>query len=414
MKEKSGAWVKTLVLILSINLFVCGDIVECTESVSKFLNSLSGDEIIYIINPCNNPEFKKGTPFGTLAQYEKEDEYYESFNECFKNIVIFRIDFEMDKNEKKIKKFFSSLRNRDKSYTFRNPCDLDLPEKITEILIEGIEQISEKKNKFAYLAIKNEDEKYIKETFYVITQSTYLKNIINDIESSIDEVFKDGEYISYNFCFLNTKPFQFDNNTFTKAYNIKRIDNLDITHNNESGNENEEDQKPYQFGNILNDPYNIENENSSIISNNERIGNNLDISNNGSDDKNKAQNKFQIGNNILNNVNIKSNNNSNIINNNERIDNHKAINNENNDKNEEAKKPFEYCYKLEAISCTREPFEYIYPSLLLTHKITPCKKNNSIEYFEIRCEYKNKKKEENNANNINNNNLTSENLPAGE
>ena len=338
----------------------------------------------------------------------------------------------MDKNEKKIKKFFSSLPNRDKSYTFtdphnhdvpnrdksytfRNPYDLDVPKTIKKILIEGIKQISEEKNKFAHLAIKNEDEKHIKKSFYVITPSTYLKNIINDIEFSINEVFKDGEYISYSFCFLNTEPFQFDNDTFTKAYNIKRIDNLDITHNNESGNENEEDQKPYQFGNILNNPYNIENENSSIISNNEKIGNNLDISNNGSDDKNKAQNKFQIGNNILNNVNIKSNNNSNIINNNERIDNHKAINNENNDKNEEAKKPFEYCYKLEAISCTRETREYIYPSVLkLTHEIKDCKNNDSTKYFEIRCEYKNKKKEENNANNINNNNLPSENLPAGE
>ena len=114
MKEKSGAWVKTLVLILSINLFVCGDIVESTESVSKFLNSLSGDEIIYIINPCNNAEFKKGTPFGTLAQYEKEDKYYDLFKKYFKNIVIFRIDFEMDKNKEKIKKFFSNLQNKDK------------------------------------------------------------------------------------------------------------------------------------------------------------------------------------------------------------------------------------------------------------------------------------------------------------
>ena len=49
MKERSWVYAKILFLILSINLFLCTDIVECTERLLTIVNLSLGENNLWLV-----------------------------------------------------------------------------------------------------------------------------------------------------------------------------------------------------------------------------------------------------------------------------------------------------------------------------------------------------------------------------
>ena len=125
MKERSWVYAKILFLILSINLFLCTDIVECTERLLTIVNLSLGKNKLSILNPFYKSDYKlnNGIMFGVMSDTEKKEDYIANFLQYIhdneKNAVFLEIIFTMDKSWEDIK-LFEKLKSTDEAIIFND------------------------------------------------------------------------------------------------------------------------------------------------------------------------------------------------------------------------------------------------------------------------------------------------------
>ena len=232
MKERTWVYTKILFLILSINLFLCTDIVECTERMFSVVNPILGENKIPILNFMHEADNKyyNDVVFGEMSATEKKEDYIEKFLRYMrdkKKAVFLEIIFTMDKSWentdlfKKMKStdeaiIFKDLRWfwREYGNTFINIFGPESAEKLLEHITEPYDT----------KVVINNDEKTkkdrTKKRYYVITSAEKLQMIVNIIEKGISKFMTNYEYISYYFNILHPQE-SVDVNAFENDFNRK-------------------------------------------------------------------------------------------------------------------------------------------------------------------------------------------------
>lgn len=213
MKERSWVYAKILFLILSINLFLCADIVECTKKVLTVVNRSLGENKIPILDLFHNSDDKyyKGVKFGELSVTEKNAEYIAKFLQYIRdknqNTVFLEIIFTMHKSWENTG-LFKNLKSTDEAIIFQD-LSWFLKEYGTtiknfnftaySILSKYSNQLSQKERKKTIYGDKNIKKDLTQKRYYVITSAAKLQILVNIIEKGISEFGKKYEYISYFF-----------------------------------------------------------------------------------------------------------------------------------------------------------------------------------------------------------------------
>lgn len=213
MKVRLCVCAKTLVLILSINVFLCINVVQCTKCLIDIINPILKENGIPIINPQDAANYSKNVKFGELTNFENDLDYFKCFLGClFANrMVFFKMEFEMDKawGEKglfnklnsidtaiifdDIAKFSDMLKN---AYGDPYPLKNILEKEQNKIGVESNEEI----NIDDGVVGKN---KNIKKCYYVLTSLDEMKNVIKIVEEGVVKE-RLTDYFSYTITFLKT------------------------------------------------------------------------------------------------------------------------------------------------------------------------------------------------------------------
>jgi len=212
MKERSWVYAKILFLILSINLFLCADIVECTEQLLTIVNLSLGENKTSILNPFHDSDYKlnNGIMFGVMSDTEKKEDYIANFLQYIKgnngNAVFLEIIFTMGKSWEDIK-IFEKMKSTDEAIIFN---DLSwflrkYKKTIEKFYCKDVcSKICEKDKELRKLddsVIRQHSNKNLTvKRYYVITSEEKLQILVNIIEKGIIVEFGNKyEYISYSF-----------------------------------------------------------------------------------------------------------------------------------------------------------------------------------------------------------------------
>ena len=244
MKERSWVCAKILFLILSINLFLCTDIVECTERLLTIVNLSLEENKFSILNPFCNSDYKlnKGVEFGMLSETEKNKEYIANFLQYIEDndggAVFLEIIFTMNKTWGDTK-LFEILKSTDEAIIFN---DLgwflrkykDTLEKFYCMgVCSKIWEKDEELRKLDSLVITQHSKKDLTvKRYYVIISKGKLQKLVNIIEKGIIEVGTKYEYIAYSF-----KPLYPDLNLnleFENVFNLVDYPSLQNKNDNNS------------------------------------------------------------------------------------------------------------------------------------------------------------------------------------
>lgn len=211
MKERSWVCAKILFLILSINLFLCTDIVECTERLLTIVNLSLGENKTSILNPFHDSDYKlnKGIEFGKLSETEKNKEYIANFLQYIEDneggAVFLEIIFIMNKSWENTN-LFEILKSTDEAIIFN---DLgwflrkykDTLEKFycKDVCSEIWEKDRDLRKLDNFVIRQHSNKNLTVKRYYVITSKEKLQKLVNIIEKGIIEVGTKYEYISYSF-----------------------------------------------------------------------------------------------------------------------------------------------------------------------------------------------------------------------
>lgn len=215
MKERSSVYAKILFLILSINLFLCFDIVECTEKLLTFVNlSLEEKNKIPILNPMCNSDYKyhNGVAFGKLSETEQKEEYIANFVQYIEEnewgAVFLEIIFTMNKSWENTD-LFKKLKSTDEAIIFE---DLEeflrkhkeaLEEICSSVVCQEIRDIDTELRELDDSVITQHSSKNLTvKRYYVIISKKKLQKLVNIIEKGIIEFGNKYEYIAYSFKLL--------------------------------------------------------------------------------------------------------------------------------------------------------------------------------------------------------------------
>lgn len=221
MKERSLVYAKILFLILSINLFLCFDIVECTEKLLTFVNlSLEEKNKIPILNPMCNSDYKyhNGVAFGKLSETEQKEEYIANFVQYIekneRGAVFLEIIFTMNKSWENTD-LFKKLKSTDEAIIFEDLEEFLRKNKkaLEEICSsEGIcssvaskeilDEDAKLKKQDANVINKHSSKNLTVKRYYVIISKKKLQKLVNIIEKGIIEFGNKYEYIAYSFKLL--------------------------------------------------------------------------------------------------------------------------------------------------------------------------------------------------------------------
>ncbi len=222
MKERSWVYAKILFLILSINLFLCADIVECTERVLTVVNHSLEENKIAILNSFHNSDNKyyNGVKFGELSVTEQNAEYIAKFLQYIRdnyeeNTVFLEIIFTMDKSWEKTG-LFKNLKSTDEAIIFQDLRGFlktyettikNFNSKAYFKLLSHLKGLTLAESKNMNNKDKNTGKDYTKKSYYVITADVKLQMLVNIIEKGISEFGGKYEYISYSFKYLHYESF---------------------------------------------------------------------------------------------------------------------------------------------------------------------------------------------------------------
>jgi len=212
MKERSWVYAKILFLILSINLFLCTDIVECTERLLTIVNLSLGKNKLSILNPFYKSDYKlnNGIMFGVMSDTEKKEDYIANFLQYIhdneKNAVFLEIIFTMDKSWEDIK-LFEKLKSTDEAIIFNDLGWFLRKYKKTlekfyfkDVCSEICEKDKELRKLDNIVITQHSNMDLIVKRYYVITSEEKLQMLVNIIEKGIIAEFGNKyEYISYSF-----------------------------------------------------------------------------------------------------------------------------------------------------------------------------------------------------------------------
>ena len=241
MKVRLCVCAKTLVLILSINVFLCINVVQCTKCLIDIINPILKENGIPIINPQDAVNYSKNVKFGELTNFENGQDYFKSFLGClFANRkVFFKMEFEMDKawGEKglfnklnsidtaiifdDIAKFSGMLKN---AYGDFYPLKNILGKEQNKIGVESNEEINIEDG-------GGKKNKNIRRCYYVLTSLDEMKNVIKIVEEGVVKE-RLTDYFSYTITFLKTTDDMLasgdlkldeDDNPFAYAGHMKAI-----------------------------------------------------------------------------------------------------------------------------------------------------------------------------------------------
>lgn len=220
MKERSSVYAKILFLILSINLFLCIDIVECTKELLTFVNLSLGENKIPILNPRCNSDYKyhNGVAFGKLSEAEQEEEYVANFVQYIEEneggAVLLEIIFTMNKSWENTD-LFKKLKSTDEAIIFEDLEEfLRKNEKALEeiwsseeicssvVFNEILNKNAELRKKDANVINKHSSKNLTVKPYYVIISKKKLQKLVNIIEKGIIEFGNKYEYIAYSFKLL--------------------------------------------------------------------------------------------------------------------------------------------------------------------------------------------------------------------
>lgn len=241
MKERSLVYAKILFLILSINLFLCFDIVECTEKLLTFVNlSLEEKNKIPILNPMCNSDYKyhNGVAFGKLSENEIKEEYIANFVQYIKdnngNAVFLEIIFTMNKSWENTD-LFKKLKSTDEAIIFEDLegfCEkykVPIGKINVEVRFKLLQHIYNLKHEENKEMINNDEDTMKKNTikrYYVITSEEKLQMLVNIIEKGIIGFMNKYEYISYTFNILHSDSYVDLNNLL--RYDVNRFKEINF------------------------------------------------------------------------------------------------------------------------------------------------------------------------------------------
>ena len=221
MKERSSVYAKILFLILSINLFLCFDIVECTEKLLTFVNlSLEEKNKIPILNPMCNSDYKyhNGVAFGKLSETEQKEEYIANFVQYIEEneggAVFLEIIFTMNKSWENTD-LFKKLKSTDEAIIFEHLEEFlcnhkEALKKIcssegicsSDVLQEIRDKDAELRKQDANVINRHSNKNLTVKPYYVIISKKKLQKLVNIIEKGIIEFWNKYEYIAYSFKLL--------------------------------------------------------------------------------------------------------------------------------------------------------------------------------------------------------------------
>lgn len=248
MKVRLCVCAKTLVLILSINVFLCINVVQCTKCLIDIINPILKENGIPIINLQDAVNYSKNVKFGELTNFEKDQDYFKSFLGClFDNrMVFFKMEFEMDKAWQE-KGLFNKLNSIDTAIIFEDIASFsemlknaygDDSYPLKNILEKEQNKIGVESNEEINIDdVVVEKNKNIKKCYYVLTSLDEMKNVIKIVEEGVVKE-RLTDYFSYTITFLITEgsegsgslKLDEDDNPFAYAGHMKAIRGFGLLH----------------------------------------------------------------------------------------------------------------------------------------------------------------------------------------
>ena len=211
MKARSWVYAKILFLILSINLFLCTDIVECTERLLTIVNLSLEKNKLSILNPFYKSDYKlnNGIMFGVMSDTEKKEDYIANFLQYIhdneKNAVFLEIIFIMNKTWGNTK-LFEILKSTDEAIIFNDLGWFLRKYKKTlekfyckDVCSEIWEKDKELRKLDRLVITQHSNMDLTVKRYYVIISKEKLQKLVNIIEKGIIGVGTKYEYISYSF-----------------------------------------------------------------------------------------------------------------------------------------------------------------------------------------------------------------------